>query len=53
MEFEIYFEDLNEDAQQRLLEELSISDPSEMNWDVFPICVYSTELDEDDMEDEE
>ena len=37
MEFEIRFEDLNEDAQERILEAFGISSPKEMNWDVFPI----------------
>lgn len=37
MKFEIRFEDLTEDAQERILEAFGISSPKEMNWDVFPI----------------
>lgn len=39
-EFNIYFSDLNEDAQQRLLTYAGIADPSEANWDmdVLPIA---------------
>lgn len=37
MEFELYFSDLSEDAQKRLLEAEGVSDPKELNWDVFPI----------------
>lgn len=40
--FEIYFSDLNEDAKKRLLEDVGIDDPKEMNWDmdVVPIALY-------------
>ena len=40
--FEIYFSDLNEDAQKRLLKEVGETDPKEMNWDVdmCPIAMY-------------
>ena len=43
--FEIYFSDLNEDAQKELMELVRINDPSEMNWDVdmCPLAVYETE----------
>lgn len=50
-EFEIYFSDLNESAQKRLLEEVGISDPKEMNWDVFPITTYSWDPSEEDVEE--
>ena len=45
VEFNIYFSDLNEDAQRRLLEAIGESDPKEMNWDmdIIPIAVYCTE----------
>lgn len=48
VEFNIYFSDLNEDAQQRLMQEIGISDPKEMNWDmdILPIAVYATETEE-------
>lgn len=47
-EFEIYFSDLNEDAQQRLMETVGITDPKEMNWDIdiSPLAIY--EFEEDD-----
>ena len=40
--FEIYFSDLNEDAQKRLLEAVGETDPKEMNWDIdmCPIALY-------------
>ena len=45
--FEIYFSDLNEDAQKRLLEAVKVSDPAEMNWDIdmAPIAMYDFEED--------
>jgi hypothetical protein len=45
VEFNIYFSDLNEDAQKRLMEVVGITDPKDMNWDIdmCPIAVYSTE----------
>lgn len=46
IEFEIYFSDLNEDAQQRLLDTIGVASASDMNWDmdIVPIAVYSTEV---------
>ena len=38
-EFSIYFSDLNEEAQEELLEFYEIESPEEMNWDVVPISV--------------
>jgi len=48
-EFEIYFSDLNEDAQKRLLEFVGEDDPAEMNWDIdmLPIAIYC--INEEDM----
>jgi len=45
VEFNIYFSDLNEDAQKRLMEAVGITDPKDMNWDIdmCPIAVYSTQ----------
>jgi hypothetical protein len=42
--FSIYFSDLNEDAQKRLLELLKTT-PEEENWDtdVFPIAILDRE----------
>ena len=41
-EFEIYFSDLNEDAQARLLEVVGVETPADMNWDIdmVPIAMY-------------
>ena len=43
--FEIYFSDLNEDAQKRLLEAVGAKDASDMNWDmdICPIAMYDFE----------
>jgi hypothetical protein len=43
MEFEIYFRDLKEDCQKKLLQFYSIDSPEEMNWDVFPIATLYKE----------
>lgn len=43
MDFEIYFENLNEETQKALLNAAGIQGPEEANWDVFPIAVVSTE----------
>ena len=37
-EYEIYFRDLTEEAQAALLEFMGINDPSEMNWNIYPIA---------------
>lgn len=43
-EFEIYFSDLNANAQERLLEFVDAKEPGDTKWDVdmYPIavCVY-------------
>jgi len=48
VEFPIYFGDLNEDAQKRLMKLVHIDDPGEANWDpeinTAPIAVYATNL---------
>ena len=43
--FKIYFSDLNEDAQKRLLDFVKVNNPKEMNWDVdvYPIAIYDIE----------
>ena len=40
--FEIYFNDLNEDAQKRLLEAVNVKEPRDMNWDInmCPLSIY-------------
>ena len=48
MEFKIYFNDLNAQAQKDLLLFFNIKDPSEMNWDIYPVSVvYSDEGDDE------
>lgn len=46
--FEIYFNDLNENAQQALLELVGAKDPAEMNWDldICPLAMVDFEEDE-------
>lgn len=41
-DFKIYFSDLNNEAQYRLMVAVGISDPKEMNWDLdlVPLAVY-------------
>ena len=48
-EFNIYFSDLNEDAQKRLLKMVGTESPKEMNWDIdiTPIAVYGIEVEEE------
>lgn len=43
--FEIYFSDLNENAQNRLLEAVGADTPKDMNWDmdICPIAMYDFE----------
>ena len=51
---EIMFEDLNPEAQERLLEEFGISSPEEMDWDSSPVAFVDVkEIDEADEDDEE
>lgn len=49
-EFEIYFDDLTPEVQQRLLEAFGIESPKEMNWNdrIFPVTtvVKGEEFDE-------
>jgi len=43
--FEIYFSDLNEEAQKRLLEAVGAKTAADMNWDIdmCPIAMYDFE----------
>lgn len=45
--FEIYFHDLNEEAQKRYLKFKRVSNPSELNLDVVPICIIERGDDEE------
>lgn len=47
LEFEIYFSDLKEETQKRLLKELGISSASEMNWDMDIVPVATVMIEED------
>ena len=50
--FRIYFSDLNEDAQKRLLEMVGAETAADMNWDIdmCPIAIYEFET-KDESED--
>ena len=43
--FEIYFNDLNEDAQKRLLDFVGAESAKDMNWDmdILPIAIFDVE----------
>lgn len=43
MDFEIYFNDLKEEAQQQLLKAAGIKDPADANWDVLPVATIYVE----------
>lgn len=47
IEFDIFFSDLNEDAQRRLMDVVGITDPSEANWDIdiSPLAIFTIEED--------
>ena len=44
-EIEIYFSDLSEKKQREVLKIAGLSEPSEANWDVFPIAMIPLEGD--------
>lgn len=43
MDFEIYFDDLKEEVQQKLLKAAGIKDPADANWDVLPVTTIYVE----------
>lgn len=43
---EIYFRDLTEEAQKEVLAAAGVQDPSDMNWEFFPITILDFEEDE-------
>ena len=47
VEFEIYFDDLRADVQQRLLNKLDTS-PEDENWDLVPLAIFAREKDKED-----
>jgi len=40
-EFELYFSDLTEEAQQEILKKAGVEKPEDMNWDIYPITVIT------------
>lgn len=46
---EIYFDDLKADVQQEILERVGVQDPADMNWDVWPICVFEINPDNEEV----
>jgi len=48
--FEVYFDDLCEEAQERYLEFQGVEDPAELNAEFSPICIV--ERSDDDEADE-
>jgi len=42
IEIEIYFNDLNPEAQQNILNKLKTT-PEDENWDIVPIAIFSRE----------
>ena len=51
-QFELYFSDLTEQAQEELCKKAGIEDPDEMNWDVFPITTIEFEDEDEELTDE-
>lgn len=45
--FEIFFTDLNDDAQQELLALIGVDSPKEMNWDIPIVPLATLEFEED------
>ena len=49
--FELFYDDLTPEAQERLLETAGLESPSDMNWDVLPIDVFVVAVPDGDEED--
>jgi len=49
---EIMFDDLNSDAQKRLLKEAGVTTPEDMNWDEDPVAVVELEKVDPDSDDD-
>ena len=49
-DFNIYFSDLKEESQRRLMEAVGITDPREMNWDIdmLPLATYPIPINEEE-----
>ncbi len=53
--FEIFFSDLNEDAQKRLLDFVGAESAKDMNWDmdILPIATFDVEREVNETDSEE
>jgi len=49
--FEIYFDDLNPDAQKRYLRFEGVEDPSELNAEYSPLCILERSNDDEGVEE--
>lgn len=45
---EIYYDDLNENAQARLLVFEGVESPDELNWEISPLCILERENEDED-----
>ena len=45
--FEIYYDDLHEEAQGRYLEFQGVEDPSELNAELLPLCILERSDDDE------
>ena len=48
---EIMFDDLNPEAQERLLNEAGVSSPEDMHWDAIPVAVVELIEQDDELDD--
>ena len=50
-DFNIYFSDLNEEAQRRLMEAVGVKEPCEMNWDIdmLPLAIYPIPISDEEL----
>ena len=45
---EIMFDDLTESKKEKILKELEIGNPEEMNWDIVPIAIIEREMESEE-----
>jgi len=48
IEMEIFFDDLKEETQKRVLDFYNLTRPEDGNYDVHPLCVLNYEKDQDE-----
>ena len=48
VEISINFYDLKEEVQKEVLKLAGVKDPADLNWDVWPMCVFEINTDEDE-----